>query len=119
MRKSVITGIKLLVEERGRKVWKTFRGAWLVGFAVSDKLFLGPVAKDHKRWGHDEWFALQSEKGKLVVYRRDPLSDVGTITVFDTMEDMRTKIPEEVFEDAAEAAGLRPPLTYPEEPLDV
>ena len=119
MRKSVIKDIKLLVEERGRKVWKTFQGAWLVGCAIDHKLFLGQVTRDHKRWGHDEWSVLQSEKGKLVVYRRDSLSDVGNITVFDTMEDMRTKIPEEVFEDAAEAAGLRPPLTYPEEPLDV
>ena len=119
MRKSVIRGIKLLVEEGGRKVWKTFRGTWLVGWAVEDKIFMGTVASDHKRWGYDEWFVLQSEKDKLVVYRRDSHSDVGTITVSDTMDDMRNQIPEKVFEEAAEAAGLRPPRTYPEEPLDV
>jgi hypothetical protein len=106
--------VKLLVDENGGKVWRTFEGEWLVGTAAS-----GMWGEHKSRCGW--WSVVRSKRGKFVLHF-DELTGKerrSGITVFDSFDAMEPLLPPKVADKVAIAAGIRPEVTYPEVPLDV
>jgi len=49
----------------------------------------------------------------------DSLNKPGEVPVYDSWDAMQAHVPESFFEKAQLAAGIRQPVTYPEEGLEV
>jgi hypothetical protein len=111
---SKIEPIRLLVEESGGKVWRTFEGRCLVGGPQSGMAAEAPDGRDG--W----WSVIRSKAGKFVLYLEQVVARDeyrGSLEVFDSFEEMAARAPERIVKLAAKAMGPKP--IYPEHPLDV
>jgi hypothetical protein len=115
----MIVDIALLVDQDGRKVLRTFRGTWLVGFQP-----FADARQDYRVLGTSDglsavdWAVARGESGKFVVYK-ETFKGSATIQVFDSFEEMARAVPAKVETMVARACGLLPKEEYPIERLDV
>ncbi len=105
--------VRLLVDQDGQQVWKTFEGTWLVGITGGHGVVLGTSA------GGCNWSVIRAKSGKYVVYVNSYEEGGRSVQVFDTFEAMKSAIPAEVAEEAGREAGIIARPKFPEEPLDV
>jgi len=106
--------IKLLVNDGGRAVWKTFQGRWL----VSGSETMGtPGILPGK--GMFLWKVAESKGNKLAVWRAKDPDEPGEITIYDSWSAMRPDVPEHIFTYAQRTGGILERPQYPEEPLKI
>jgi hypothetical protein len=114
---------RLLVMEEGQPVWRTVRGALLVGWpGRKQRVHSGPWAtsSDGPEWDTGtRWAIIQTAKGKFVVYRFDKKSEpaTGVIRIVDSWRELEAAVPPSIFEQALEEAGFRKPEESKEVPL--
>jgi hypothetical protein len=107
--------IRLLVEENGEKLWRSFEGCALVG-SVDGKIALGRRGGDHG----GGLLVFQSASGKLVVYRTPShvTSEPGTIEIYADFAALCAVVPLAVYDEVAVKLGVQAPVTYRELPLE-
>jgi hypothetical protein len=118
--------IRLLVEEDGRKIWRTFRGQCLVGRVGPDGELsvMGRWAKAAGGAGRDpafDYYVIQASSQKFVIYRRPTDSSVGTIQICDDLAALEVALPADLFAEARSriSPAQRRCPGYPERLLDV
>jgi hypothetical protein len=118
--------IRLLVEEDGRKIWRTLQGRCLIGKVGpnGELSLMGRWAKAAGGAGRDsafDYYVIQAAGGKFVIYRRPTDSSVGTVQICEDLAALEAQLPADLFAEAASriSPGLRPRSGYPELPLDV
>ncbi|MBV9505147.1 MAG: hypothetical protein JO323_09105 [Acidobacteriia bacterium] len=109
------------MEEDGEKIWRTLRGSLLIGMLDSKQgtPLLGLCTLDSKKWGYEDWFVIEADNGKLVVYQSATGKRKARLQVFENFDAMKGAVPPDIFEQAAKAAGLRPPEKFREVPLEL
>jgi hypothetical protein len=99
--------IRLPVIRDGQKILRTFEGAVLAGLVGSGSI---PVLV-----AIEGVFVFMAKSGKLVVYWEKRQA----IEIYASFAIMRPYLPDAVYLQAARCAGVEPPETFPEEPLEV
>jgi hypothetical protein len=107
--------IRLLVEEDGEKLWRTFEGRALVG-SMDGKIALGRPGEG----GKGGLLVFQSASGKLIVYRtpNHVTSAPGVIEIYVNFAALCATIPLAVYDELAVKLGVQAPVTYRELPLE-
>jgi hypothetical protein len=110
--------VRLLVDDNGRKVWRTFKAAWLVGVGFPDgSLVMGQPAQDLRQ--RDKFSVLLGPSGRIAVYRQASGQKAGTLETFDSLAAAKGHIPDDILGEAEITAGVRKRDDYPEEPWEL
>lgn len=107
----------LMKDAEGVPIWRTVHGKCLLGWPSGKNEIRSGEWDNERPTAPGTWAVIEAAKGKLVVCHW--LTDNETIQVYDSWRELEAAVPASIFEKALVAAGIKKPVKYREEPLEL